>query len=95
MSSEPRGRSAAENGRARSAAWVDAVGPLPATLVGADGKSGEGHAPGSAAVVVVLPDNVKHEPLSKITPGAVLIAPTLAARRRAAPADVGFETDCS
>jgi hypothetical protein len=27
MSPEPHGRSAAENGRARSAAWVDAVGP--------------------------------------------------------------------
>ena len=26
MSSEPHGRSAAENGRARSAAWVDAAG---------------------------------------------------------------------
>ena len=34
MSPEPHGRSAAENGRARSAAWVDAAGVLPATLCG-------------------------------------------------------------
>ena len=49
MSPEPRGRSAgerqraaAENGRARSAAWVEAVGALPVTLGDADGYLGEG-----------------------------------------------------